>query len=256
MVARLLSLLFLIGTVQGQALYCGLDNGLSSKVTLSNLVTYSEQIDNAAWTKTRTTVSANSITAPDGALTADTIVATATTNSFYVGSASISTTAGDIRRVSAYFKAGTMRYAALNPGGDAVSRGIVVNLSTGEVVYSFGANSYSVTSVGNNWYRIIFEYTRTNTGNEVLYLTLSNGDASLYPSFAATTADYVYVWGIHSQLASSPSDYLATTSAAATLGPLCGSYQTQSPLDPSQCITMTNRGREIRTEAQIAIGSQ
>ena len=39
-----------------------------------NLLTYTEQFDNAAWTKGSTTVSSNSIASPDGSNTADTIV--------------------------------------------------------------------------------------------------------------------------------------------------------------------------------------
>jgi hypothetical protein len=40
----------------------------------TNLLTYSEQFDNAAWTKGNTTISANAATAPDGQTTADKLV--------------------------------------------------------------------------------------------------------------------------------------------------------------------------------------
>ena len=36
-----------------------------------NLLTYSEQFDNAAWTKSRTTVTANAIVSPDGTQSAE-----------------------------------------------------------------------------------------------------------------------------------------------------------------------------------------
>ena len=42
-----------------------------------NLLLYSQEFDNAAWTKTNGTVTANSDTAPDGTVTADTFTATA-----------------------------------------------------------------------------------------------------------------------------------------------------------------------------------
>ncbi len=41
-----------------------------------NLLTWTEQFDNAAWTKTNGTITANTDTAPDGTLTADTFAAT------------------------------------------------------------------------------------------------------------------------------------------------------------------------------------
>jgi hypothetical protein len=47
-------------------------NGLV-EIPRTNLLTYSEQFDNAIWTKTGSTITANSTTAPNGTLTADTI---------------------------------------------------------------------------------------------------------------------------------------------------------------------------------------
>jgi len=44
-----------------------------------NLLTFSEQFDNAAWTKTNATITANSTTAPDETLTADKLVENAST---------------------------------------------------------------------------------------------------------------------------------------------------------------------------------
>ena len=44
------------------------------KTTPVNLLTYSEELDNAGWTKERTTVTSNAILAPDGTNTADLLV--------------------------------------------------------------------------------------------------------------------------------------------------------------------------------------
>ena len=44
----------------------------------TNLVPFSEEFDNAAWTKTRATISADAVVAPDGTLTADKLVEDAT----------------------------------------------------------------------------------------------------------------------------------------------------------------------------------
>jgi hypothetical protein len=40
----------------------------------TNLQVYSEEFDNGAWSKVRTTITANTIIAPDGTLTADKLV--------------------------------------------------------------------------------------------------------------------------------------------------------------------------------------
>lgn len=60
---------------------------VNDKVPLvrGNLLTFSEQLDNAAWTKTGTTVTADARIAPDGATTADRVVAIGGTLNSAVG---------------------------------------------------------------------------------------------------------------------------------------------------------------------------
>lgn len=45
-----------------------------SAIFATNLLTYPDQFDNAYWSKTRATITANTIAAPDGTLTADKLV--------------------------------------------------------------------------------------------------------------------------------------------------------------------------------------
>lgn len=256
MVARFLSLVLLIGSVHAQAIYCGLDNNLSDKVTLSNLCTYSEQFNNAAWTKFRTTVTANSVIAPDGTLTADTIANTATTGSHGAYSAAAVVVPGTTYRLSVYLKKGTYDYVVLRSQAPGTSY-VGVNLASGKIE-AVGSTtlSSSILAVGNGWYRVSFTHVKGAGTSEFLTLNLVPSGYDANSNWDGTTNQYIYAWGASIQLASASADYLATTSAASTLAGVCGSYQTPSSLDPSKCISMSNRGREIRTEAQIAIGSQ
>lgn len=258
---RFLTLLFLISNVSAQSIYCSLDNNTSSPVTLSNFVLYSEQLDNVAWTKgSGATIVANAITAPDGTLTADSFLSTtAVTTSgkaIYPTASAATITIGTSYRISAYLKQGTWRYAQLYYQG-TTNIGVTIDLVTGLIGYASPTiTSYSSVSVGNGWYRVSMTFLATNT---VLYPSLSyalTATSTINPSITFAGTEAFYVWGVSAQLASSPADYLTTTAASATLGPICGSYQTPSPLNPSLCLSLTNRGREIRTEAQIAIGSQ
>ena len=50
----------------------------------TNLQVYSEQFDNAAWSKTNSTIEANSIISPNGELTADKLVDTTTSAAKYI----------------------------------------------------------------------------------------------------------------------------------------------------------------------------
>jgi hypothetical protein len=56
--------------------------GTRTALAEQNLLLYSQEFDNAAWTKTSTTVTANSTTAPDGTTTADTLIPN-TTNTYH-----------------------------------------------------------------------------------------------------------------------------------------------------------------------------
>ena len=251
---RHLLLLFIFVEVAWAQGACFYGTGTSDKVTLSNLVIRSEELDNAAWTKSRTTISANSVIAPDGALTADTIVATATTNSFLVGqNVTGSPTLGEIRRTSAYFKKGTLNHAVLADDEighpDHVLR---ININTCTVVDATNVNSYLTLMTGNGWCRVTMQYTVSATVAITTYLNLWNGVATgAYPSFAATTADYIYAWGVQHNLASSPADYLTSVASATTLAGVCASGTSQDPMNPSKCIEVVSNEKEFRTTEQI-----
>lgn len=258
---RILILLLLLGSAQAQTLYCGQDTNLSDKVTLSNLALRSEEFDNAAWSNSGSTEVANSIVAPDGTTTAETIVASAVTSVAARGvynTAAITVTAGTQYRWSVYMKKGTIKYGRFGPEDSPSTASKTTNVDLDTCQPTFYKNSGYITtgvSVGNGWcYFSTIASTSITTGYfDILMAPTATWDVTSYTS---TTADYIYVWGASVQLATAPADYLVTTSAAATLGPLCGAGTTQSPLDPTKCIVMSDRGREIRTEAQIAIGSQ
>ena len=258
---RFLTLLFLLGSVQAQTIYCGQDTNLSAKQTLSNMALYSEQFDNAAWANSTSTDVANSIIAPDGTLTADTIVALAQTSPNSRGiynNAAITVVAGTQYRWSVYLKKGTMRYGSFGPeeSPSTANKYTVIDLDTCQPTF-YKNTGYTTTgrSIGNGWcYVSVTTSVSITTGYfDIIMAPTATWNSTSYTS---TTADTIYVWGASVQLASSPSDYIATAGSAVTLAGVCASGTTQSPLDPTKCIAMTDRGREIRTEAQIAIGSQ
>lgn len=246
--AWLVSLFLLSGVVQAQQFqlkYNGTDRSASFSVkqTQRNLSTYSEDFSDVSWVKTRTTVTANSITAPDGNLTADTISATAVTNSFLVGKAVTgSPTIGETRRTSAYFKKGTRSFAVLvddetgNP-----DHAIRLNIDTCVVIDSQNiTRSQTIVSV-DNWCRATMEYTVIATVSITTYVNLWDGVAAgLYPSFAGNITDNIYVWGLQHNFVSDPTDYLVTTAAAATFGPLCPAGFSQSLIHPSRCFPLIN----------------
>ncbi len=134
----------------------------------SNLLQYSEQADNAYWTKIRATVSANGAVGPDGATTADGLIADATNNTHLLLNATPETvTAGTTYTYSTYVKAGNQPQARISLAGSfATSANADFDLTTGTVVTTgIGADSAAIENVGNGWYRVSVTATATATGN-------------------------------------------------------------------------------------------
>ena len=139
----------------------------------TNLLIYSAQFDNAAWGKNDVTVTANAIIAPDGTLTADAIVETATTSQFAVFQP-YPFTSGVTYTGSVYVKAGTRTKVAvyLQSLAFGTNKGIVVDVSNGAFVTNVSAPSnYSIVSVGNGWYRI--SVTDAASSSEAASFTVS-----------------------------------------------------------------------------------
>jgi hypothetical protein len=241
MVRVLLFLLLFTSNALAQTLYCGQDTGLSAKVTLSNLAKYSEQIDNAEWLSAGVTETANTVIAPDGTLTADTTTASAGNATHYFYSAGTNRpAAGTTERMSLYVKKGTHRYVGFFH--DNTDRfGMVLDLDTPTTPYHVtGLSSYSITSVGNGWYRVVMSYTRTAASARIWYISLRPNTTSSTSTVSWTAAgtETVYIWGIQLNNQSSPPDYLQSVASATTLAGVCAAGTTQSPTDPSKCIAL------------------
>lgn len=167
-----------------------------------NLVTYSEQFDNAIWDKLGLSVTANAVADPRGTTTADFIKENSAGGAHGINytSSGISIVNGSNYIFSVYLKANGRD--VVNVYGDAVagylnSSSTKVNLTTGTVVSLGGATSASVTSVGNGWYRVSITATATNsTASPGVYLTDGTNQ-----SYTGDNTSGVYIWGAQLVLA-------------------------------------------------------
>jgi len=170
----------------------------------TNLFTYSEQFDNADWTKLNTTVSANSTTSPDGTQNADTLTPTTTNGVHRIQQDKA--TASQVFTQSIFAKANGYNFIALENGGEVA----YFNISTG-VVGTVSAGTASIQNMGNGWYRCIFTATASNAKS---YFYVANADNS--PSFAGDATSGIFVWGAQFEASSYATSYISTTSASAT----------------------------------------
>jgi len=204
-------------------------NGASRR----NLLTYTEQFDNAVWTKlnANVTVTANTITAPDGTLTADTgTISVGGTDSGLLQAKAIANNS-DAYTTSFYVKRpasenGFRVDTRFTAGGTAITYAIAVNWSTLAIVTVFGAiapSATSITAVGNGWYRVTMTCANNSTGN-------INGNVLIYPSTAANglviQTGSIYVWGAQFEQSATATTYQPITSSWAATIP--GNHATQA----------------------------
>lgn len=192
-------------------------NGVTTAKAEENLFTYSEQFDNAIWTKADYTITANATTAPDGNTTADLAIPNTVNNSKAVRQA-FSVTNGLAYAYSIYVKAGGYNFFQIaNSTGFLLSSYTNFNLSTGAIGNTTGDMNASIVSVGNGWYRCSVVVTATSTGSaQFLSTALTADTASRSPSFAGDNTSGVYLWGAQVEQRSAVTAYTPTTTQAIT----------------------------------------
>ena len=125
-------------------------DGQTVSLAEQNLVTYSQEIDNAAWDKYKVAVTANTIVAPDGNVTGEDVVVTSADVQCTVGK--IETLAAVVSTFSCYIKAGLASWVCLGSNQFAADFGWF-NVSTGVVGSRSGVVTASeIRAVGNGWY--------------------------------------------------------------------------------------------------------
>jgi hypothetical protein len=191
-------------------------DGVTTAKAEENLLTYSQEFDNAAWSKADAAVTANATTAPDGTSTADSMIPSATNIEHNIGQ-SINYSSGSII-VSIYAKANGYNYLQINSGFDTSYVNFDITSGSASVTATSGANiSGSIQDAGNGWYRCIITYTPSATGSFLLRFNIVNsGTAARRAAFLANGTSGVYLWGAQLEQRSSVTAYTATTSQAIT----------------------------------------
>ena len=197
--------------------------GLLIEEQRTNLLTYSEQFDDAAWTKSRLTITANTVVAPDGTLTGDKLVEDTGTGSHTVRNAtSVTITSGDTLTASVFAKAAEGAYVivGIGDGGVNISR-TTFNLSNGSVLTSTTAAANVsapipvITSVGNGWYRCAVTATVTGVTEAQLWI-FKGSNASGAASYTGDGYSGIYIWGAQLEEGEFITSYIKTEASAVT----------------------------------------
>ena len=192
--------------------------GLLIEGARTNLLTYSEAFDNAAWAATELTVSPNAAVAPDGTTTADAIVPT-TNNAGHFILQSASFTAAQSYVFSCFAKANGYRYLRLSLPSSAFTateRGACFDLIGGTVGATQANVTATIQSIGSGWYRCSIRATAAVTTSGTSGYTVNAVDDATAAAFAGNGTSSILVWGAQLELGAIPSSYIPTTSATVT----------------------------------------
>jgi hypothetical protein len=192
--------------------------GLLIEEARTNLRTYSEQFDNAAWSKVRSSVTANAATAPNGTQTADKFIASTDASTTHFIRQDISATSGVTYTQTLYAKA--EEYSQILLGFDADNS----TFATGNVVFTLtgagsagtpsgGITSSSIQALPNGWFRCHVTATAAATGTGVIRTNLVSGGSG---SFTGDGTSGLFLWGAQLEAGAFPTSYIPTTTAAAT----------------------------------------
>jgi hypothetical protein len=176
----------------------------------TNLLLRSEEFDNASWTKTRASIVANQIIAPDGTLTADKLVENTDNNTHTLSQSATLTAVSNT--ISFYAKAGERSWVSVlnNTISNASAH---FNLSSGVVGTVGSAATASIVSVGNGWYRCSMVFTGFAGSNQLL---IRLGSADNTPSYTGDGYSGIYIWGAQLESGAFASPYTPTVAAQIT----------------------------------------
>ena len=177
--------------------FVGSDGVLRTAVT--NLLLRSEEFDNASWTKSNSTITANAAIAPNGTLTADKLVEN-TANDQHIIYQSLS---GTGRILSFYAKAAERTWVTIWGSGGGISR---VDLTTGATGTAAPGATIVTQNVGDGWYRI--SVTDTNASFQVIGVAQSNATIS----YTGDGTSGIYFWGAQLEQSATAGEYIPTTS--------------------------------------------
>lgn len=173
----------------------------------TNLLQRSSEFGTSPWATAAATITADSVTSPDGTTNADTLTASGTGVQSHNVRQLISTTSGTVYAFSVFVKKGNTDWIMLRHDNGGTLN--YFNINTG----TKGSADASATIVpyGNGWYRCTVFHTGTGSNGPEIYLAVQNGSNTF-----EAAGQYAYIYGAQYEAGAYATSYIPTTTAAVT----------------------------------------
>ena len=187
--------------------------GLLIEEQRTNLFERSQEFDNAYWTKSQSSITANTVIAPDGTLTGDKLIADSTSN-FHTAFRAFAFTSGTTYSFSTFAKAGEYQYITLSAGNTGTFPVRVTFDLVAGVVSSTVAGVGSIQPVGNGWFRCVVVGTAAATASTGCNIAVSSTGS--YVTYTGNGFNGIYIWGAQLEAGAFPTSYIPTVASQVT----------------------------------------
>ena len=180
-----------------------------------NLVQYSEEFSNSAWTKSATTLTANTTVAPNGTTTADTLIENTANSSHQIFQSITNVNGATPYTAMIYVKENANRNVAIRIQDAAFTYGQVVvtyNLNTGALISQVATSNGVIVSTSatltNGYYLIAVSFS-INLSTSFRYdVLMVNGTSNSYTGDGTSS---IVIWGAQLNIGTTAETYLPTT---------------------------------------------
>lgn len=179
------------------------------EVVPRNLFTNSEQIDTADWVRQGVSATANQAISPNGTLTAELLddgTAASTQHWIFQNPSLLN---GTTYTISFYAKYISRKFIAVNIFNGLASQYVYYNIQDGLVSGSTGDVTASITSVGDNWFRITYTRPMATSGSAPNF-RIGFADDTSNITYTGSNKQ-AYVWGFQIENFASATEYFPTT---------------------------------------------
>jgi hypothetical protein len=192
----------------------GVCRGLLIEESRTNLLQRSEELANAYWNLIRATITTNAETSPDGATTAEKLIADTTAASNHrVDRATVTLALNTVHTVSVFAKASEYTGLALGVGL-AATEGVRFSLvGAGTATSVLAGNTGTIQQLPNGWYRCTCTFTSdaTTATHRVAIYVGQNGTTT---SYTGDGTSGLFIWGAQLEAGSFATSYIPTVASS------------------------------------------